>query len=228
MKRLIKAIPLVGPIAVKINRLINQLNHEFPGSKNYWEKRYQDGGNSGAGSYNKLAEYKADVLNDFVQNNHIENIIEYGCGDGNQLQLAKYPSYVGFDVSQNAIDRCNHLFVEDRTKKFKLLDEYKGEVAQLTMSLDVIYHLIEDQVYFSYMKRLFESSSRFVAIYSSNSDGQQYKQSPHVKHRKFTDWVEKNQPNWQLLHYIPNKYPYIEDNYDNGSFSDFYIWKIRE
>ncbi len=36
------------------------------------------GKNSGAGSYNELAEFKANVLNDFVRENDIQTVIEYG------------------------------------------------------------------------------------------------------------------------------------------------------
>src|SRR5437899_4317923 len=58
--------------------------------------------NSGLGSYDKLAEFKAEVLNGFVKENTIKSVIEYGCGDGNQLKFAEYPSYLGFDVSVKA------------------------------------------------------------------------------------------------------------------------------
>ena len=37
------------------------------GSRNYWENRYHAGGNSGAGSYNLLAKFKAEVINDYVR-----------------------------------------------------------------------------------------------------------------------------------------------------------------
>ena len=38
-------------------------------SKNYWEKRYLKGGDSGDGSYGKLAEFKAKIMNRFVKEN---------------------------------------------------------------------------------------------------------------------------------------------------------------
>ncbi len=99
--------------------------------------------------------------------------------------------------------------------------EYQGESAQLTLSLDVIYHLIEDDVYFFYMERLFGSSERFVIIYSSNFDApQRY----HEKPRQFTKWVETNAPHWKLMRHIPNRFPY-SGNGDTGSFSEFYIYQ---
>ena len=42
-------------------------------SREYWEKRYASGGNSGAGSYNYLAEFKAEILNNFVTENNINS-----------------------------------------------------------------------------------------------------------------------------------------------------------
>jgi SAM-dependent methyltransferase len=150
-------------------------------------------------------------------------VLDYGCGDGNQLRLAKYENYLGFDVSPEAINICKKIFHDDKTKEFKLLREYSGERADLTLSLDVIYHLIEDGVFCSYMERLFSSADRFVIIYSSDTDKQQNKQAPHVRHRKFTRWVEVNIDGWKLIQRIPNKYPYKGD-IQTGSFSDFYIY----
>ena len=192
----------------------------FPGSEDYWAHRYNSGGNSGAGSYHKLAEFKAEIINDFVKGNEVKTIIEYGCGDGNQLKLSRYPSYVGFDVSPKVIALCRDIFRNDRTKNFRLMSEYKGEAAQLTLSLDVIYHLIEDDVYHSYMERLFNSSERFVIIYSSNFDAEQ---RYHERPRQFTKWVETNVSHWKLIRHIPNRFPYNGD--EEGSFSEFYIYE---
>lgn len=199
----------------------------FINSEDYWIKRYERGGNSGPGSYNKLAEFKAEIINNFVQDHNITTIIEYGCGDGNQLKLAEYPSYIGFDISTKAIDLCQKTFPNDKTKNFKLLNEYHGEKATLTLSLDVIYHLVEDDVYTAYMTRLFSSSEQFVIIYSSNFDSEPESTIPHVRHRSVTNWVENNQPNWGLLQLIPNKFPYKGD-VKEGSHSDFYIFRYKD
>jgi hypothetical protein len=57
----------------------------FKSSETYWIARYKRGGDSGRGSYGKLAQFKAGVINKFVEANKINTIIEFGCGDGNQL-----------------------------------------------------------------------------------------------------------------------------------------------
>ena len=225
MKTIVKKIPGVGPLATKLKRTLWHKIRPFTNSQDYWINRYNTGGNSGAGSYEHLAEFKAEILNNFVKENNVQSVIEYGCGDGNQLKLADYPSYIGFDVSLKAIAICNSMFGQDSRKIFKLMEEYQGETAALTLSLDVVYHLVEDKIFVDYMHKLFDSAQRFVVIYSSNTDTRAKNQSPHVRHRKFTDWVESNKPSWRLIKHIPNKFP-IEKHAETGSFADFYIYGI--
>ena len=223
MKDLIKKVPVLRSIARVVFFTLIAPFKSFSGSRDYWKQRYESGGNSGDGSYRKLAEFKAEVLNSFVKDQQVETIIEYGTGDGNQLRMSEYPSYLGFDVASEAISQCENIFSGDESKTFKLMDAYANETAQLTLSLDVIYHLIEDNVYHHYMKRLFDSSTKFVIIYSSNTDRQARIQASHVKHRKFSKWIKQNKPEWKLLQHIPNKYPYAGDDQE-GSFADFFIY----
>ncbi|MCE5208533.1 MAG: class I SAM-dependent methyltransferase [Chloroflexi bacterium] len=222
MKNSIKRTPFLGNF---ILTLYSKLIKSFPGSKNYWEKRYASGGNSGDGSYDKLAAFKAEIINAFVIDNKIFSVIELGCGDGNQLQLANYQKYIGLDVSETAISICRRKFAHDPTKSFNLMQKYAGDIAELSLSLDVIFHLVEDEVFNQYMRTLFSAANRYVIIYSSNTDnGRKYHNSNHIKHRKFTNWVEENAHNWILKDYIPNRYPYTGDS-KTGSFSDFYFYE---
>jgi len=228
MKQLIKKTPIFGQAARRIYGSLTRApamksSRVFQGSEAYWKARYEAGGHSGRGSYDQLARFKADILNQFVSENNVTSVIEYGCGDGNQLGLAQYPQYTGFDVSPNALTRCLKRFRNDRTKTFKLLEEHNSETAQLTLSLDVIYHLVEDSVYFDHMNRLFDSAERFVIIYSSNTDDTPAGTAAHVRHRKFTSWIDLHKAQWQQTELIPNKYPLRADN-SSGSFSDFYIY----
>jgi len=225
MKKMVKRIPLVGTLIVKAYRKIKGAP-EFTTSGKYWDDIYKLGGNSGAGSYNNLAEFKAEIINGFLENKKIESVIEFGCGDGNQLKYLKPKKYSGYDVSENALKLCMKMYKDDNTKFFKLMNSYDSETAELTMSLDVIYHLIEDLVFSDYMNKLFEASSKFVMIYSSNTDENKLN-APHVKHRKFTVWVEKNQKSFKLIEHIPNKYPY-NGNGERTSFADFFIYEKQE
>ncbi len=203
-------------------------NKLFPGSQDYWEQRYQEGGNSGAGSYNRLAEFKAEVLNEFVSENKLTSLIEFGCGDGNQLKLGRYPQYIGLDVSKKAIGLCMDTFAEDKTKSFFLydsaafLDRHGVFSADAALSLDVIYHLVEDTVFEAYMKHLFGCAKKYGLIYSSNFDGEH---RFHERDRQFTKWVEGNIPDWKLMKIIKNRYPEDRTNPEQTSKADFYIYQ---
>lgn len=179
---------------------------KFPGSARYWARRYAAGGTSGEGSYGDLATFKAEIINKFVAANNISSIIEFGCGDGNQLTLMNYPRYAGFDVSHQAVSLCQKRFAMDPSKSFAHLDDYRGEKADLALSLDVVFHLVEEAVFEEYMRRLFSASLRHVLIYSSNCQSCEGT-APHVRHRVFTDWVTANEPGFALAKIVPNRYP---------------------
>jgi SAM-dependent methyltransferase len=207
----------------------------FTSSSQYWEERYKKGGNSGIGSYNRLAAFKAEVINKFVKENDISRVIELGCGDGNQLKYFDLRSYVGYDISPTVIEHCRKMFQNDKNKTFKVLSFNKireggdvYETADLLLSLDVIYHLVEDTIFVEYMERLFHSSEKFVIIYSSNYDDIQIGKISHVRYRKFTDWIEKNAANFKLIEYIPNKYPSDKCASKDTSSADFYIFQKQE
>lgn len=227
IKRIIRRTPVLGDIVRQAYwRLLasRKKPEPFPGSEAYWEKRYSAGADSGVGSYGFFAEFKADVINRFAFEHNVQTVIEFGCGDGNQLRLAKYQTYLGFDVSSAAIEKCKELFKSDEHKSFRLMSEYKGEKADLTLSLDVIYHLVEDEVFEHYMRMLFEASNRYVIIYSSNTEDNSGYEGTHIRHRKFTSWVQENLQNWKLVEHIPNRYPYRGD-YRRGSFAEFFIYE---
>jgi SAM-dependent methyltransferase len=210
-----------------ILKQIRKSKNGFPGSSAYWESRYLQGGNSGAGSYNRLAEFKAKILNDFCAKNNIEKVIEFGCGDGNQLTLAKYNQYIGLDVSQKSIEICNEKFKNDLTKEFYSLNSTNlGEAkfkSDLVISLDVIFHLVEDDVFNTYMGNLFNVSSKYVIIYSSNYEAKT--NVSHVRHRHFTDYIEKKYLNFKLINFIKNQYPFDANDPNNTSFADFYFFE---
>ena len=226
IKEIIRAIPVVGDAIAELYwkmRSRPNTSRPFAGSKAYWEQRYQGGGDSGVGSYGKFADFKAEVLNAFVAEKRIDSVIEFGCGDGNQLTLAKYPSYLGFDVSERAVASCRERFSTDGAKSFRLMTDYAGERADLALSLDVIYHLVEDEIFDAYMRTLFDAANRFVIIYASNTDDNREYEGTHVKHRKFTPWITRYAPNWAMAGHLPNKFPYRGD-YREGSFADFFIF----
>jgi len=113
----------LGDLARRVQRRLSEVvrpSKQFPGSAKYWEDRYGTHGNSGVDSYGKFAAFKAEVINTFVADRGVQSVIEFGCGDANQLMLARYPTYAGYDVSDTAVRQCCTMFAGDQTKTFDL------------------------------------------------------------------------------------------------------------
>jgi hypothetical protein len=185
VKNLLRPLPGVRQFSLLRQQI------KFRGSAAYWERNYADGGTSGNGSYGALAEGKAEFLNDFVRRRGVRSVIE----------------------------RCARRFAGDPAKSFFLYDgacfaDNSGLfTADLAISLDVIYHLIEDSVFETYMTHLFAAGMKFVIIYATNRaiPGT----APHVRHRHFTSWVAARYPELQLTQVVegPSSSPARADLY---------------
>jgi len=187
----------------------------FRNSRAYWEDRYVSGGTSGAGSYGPQAEYKAEFINQFVRDNGVASIVEFGCGDGNQLGLAEYPTYLGIDVAPQAVERCIESFRRDTSKSFMTVDlrafsdPARFLHADLALSLDVVFHLVEDDVFEAYMHALFDAADRFVIIYSNDREARD--PGRHVRWREFTPWIERNITRWERSRLEPAPFAEYQD-----------------
>lgn len=206
-------MPVLRQLIAALRRL------RYPGSRRYWERRYARGGHSGAGSSGPIAEYKAAVLNDFVRRHDIRSVVELGCGDGQQLQKAAYPAYVGLDIAPSAVARCQALFDGDPTKSFYLYDPHRFEPAdfqaELAISLEVIFHLTEENLYQLYLQHLFRLSRRWVVVFSPDETDTTGGIYPHFRPRHFSADVPTA---WVLRARLPN--PHRE-----RSMSDFFVFE---
>jgi SAM-dependent methyltransferase len=216
--------PTLATIAKAARKHLRDKFVPFQSTADYWDTRYRSGGTSGAGSYGRLAQFKASVVNQFVQEHDVQSVLELGCGDGGQLELARYPEYVGVDISPSIIEVCKSKFRADRSKQFYVASDKEAEsvTADLVLSLDVIYHLVEDELYQQYMQRLVSAARRYVCIYSSNAEKMGH--MPHIRHHCVTDWFAIHAPEWELLSRIANPFPSELANPDQTSWADFYIY----
>ena len=218
--RLVKkcaAVPGVGRLMEAVKRA------RFRSSSRYWERRYRRGETSGAGSYGRYAAYKAEVLNAFVAANGIARVAEFGCGDGNQLRAFRFAHYLGTDISPAAVEMCKARYGADGTKAFLVNTGAETAAAirrfspELTVSLDVIYHLVEDDVFEEHIASLFGLSSRYVIIYATNFDKRH--DALHQVDRKFTDYIGEKIDGWRLKEVLTNPHKGPETQ------SDFYIYE---
>lgn len=196
-------------------------------TENYWNKRYEQGGTSGQGSTGRLAIYKARIVNTFIRKHKLKSLVDLGCGDGAVASLIDIPEYHGVDISSAAINLCRQRFVADHSKHFYDYEDYERcpIKASVALSLDVIFHLVEDALYHSYMQLLFLSASQYCIVYSCN-EPRLPTDHPHMNRRCFTDWIQQHAPYWRLRALKRNAFPYSRlCDQKASSISDFYFFE---
>jgi hypothetical protein len=179
----------------------------------YWNERYSAGFSSGSGSYGELANFKADIINKFIQKNSIQSVIEFGCGDGNQLKLMQYKKYLGLDVAGSAIEKCKSVFFDDPSKSFFLYkpDQFvnRGFLnSDLVICLDVLYHILPEEDYIKTLDDIFSCSDKHVILYTDTElfEKETYLTGSHICHRNTLNYLKKY-TDFELIEIIPNKYP---------------------
>jgi hypothetical protein len=106
---------------------------------------------------------------------------------------------------------CETVFAHDPTKTFHTLPLPWPVAADLVLSLDVIYHLVEDDVFEQHMADVFTSALHWVILYTTDSDSidPDFKPAAHVKHRPVTSYVQTVFPQWEIREVLLNPAPHM-------------------
>lgn len=171
---------------------------KFKNSHQYWNNRYDYGGNSGKGSRDSNASSKATFFNQLIKQYGLKFAIELGSGDGENAYLYHIEKYIGYDISPTAVSvatkrnktRNNVQFFHEKDPFFHakstIQSKYDPEES-IAISFDVLFHLVEDAVYKQYLYDLTQGDHYYILIYSTNFD--QITQEAHIKHRRFSEDV---------------------------------------
>lgn len=167
----------------------------------YWDRRYRDGRTSGAGSEGADAAYKAAYLSKFIADHDVKTIVDWGCGDGQVLELVEFPAqtqYLGVDISPTIVMRMRAKNLGPRCL-FHTVDSFANGTRtqlELALSFDVLFHFPDDTEYDAYLEQLFSSATRYVLIYSTDVDDDP--PARHVRHREVTRDIRSRYPHWTL------------------------------
>lgn len=183
----------------------------FSGSGDYWSSRYRNGGDSGGGSAGEFAAFKANVVNGLVSEYGARSMFELGCGDGRQASLLDVDSYMGMDIAPEAVSLCRQRLADRSSFRFQCYEPHVFDpgkhISDIAISMDVIYHLVETDVYETYIRHLFAVANRLVVIYSTNANIGSFFSGRHVRHRRFVDDVPRLAPGWDLVRQVNNPFP---------------------
>ena len=160
----------------------------------YWDCRYRGGGNSGAGSYGAHAEYKSSVIQGLIDTHGTESLVDFGCGDGNQISSIRVARYVGLDISKEAVKLCRERFTGDDSRSFDLYrpgQSVDGAPYDMAMSLEVLMRVIDESDFVSTLDEMFMSASRLVVILTPIFELVPYTPGSHERHRNLAPYLEK-------------------------------------
>lgn len=154
----------------------------FEAERAYWNRRYREGYDSGAGSYGEAMLRKVEWLRELQG---VRTITEIGCGDfsfGSHL-LSKIPHarYRGFDISDVIVQRNRQLYAGDRVSFYGLSGELIPP-ADLVLCVDVLFHIADDDAYAAMLQVLRQSWRKYLAVSAYEYDGIR---QGHVHIRKF-------------------------------------------
>lgn len=155
----------------------------FDSERMYWNARYANGGNSGAGSYGDAMLRKVEWLSELEG---VETITEIGCGDfsfGSHL-MAKKPDalYAGFDISETIVARNQKMYGQHSINFEPLLGSVIAPGSDLLLCVDVLFHIADDSEYEAMIRSLDKLWTKYLALSAYEYDGIR---QGHVHIRKF-------------------------------------------
>lgn len=189
--------------------------YQFVSSAQYWEDRYANGENSFAHADMSMNGpsilFKSTVVKSVARMLDLRSCIDFGCGDMHTAMLFGFEDYVGVDVSPTLIQRLREL--NPRGKFFLLGEQIPCEPKpDCCLSLDVAYHIVEQDAFQDHFDALFRHASKAVILYTTDTQVNNHS-SQHIRHRL----VPFAPAGWTMKCRIPSR-PMIPSN------ADFFIY----
>ncbi len=141
-------------------------------SQKFWDDRYSSGMTSGDNGAGPLKDWQWEVLTKVA--GEIDDVIDVGCGDLRFWQdkdgmIRECKKYTGIDISQFMIEKHSRIFkIFDRpewTFIHSPADVYiEGLHARIVVCLNMLYHILNEDVFNNILKNLSLYSDEWVFI----------------------------------------------------------------
>jgi len=193
-------------------------------SHQYWADRYLHTNfqnSSGNGRLKFRLSYKAKMLNKIFKTYEITKVADFGCGDGLLASKLKITKYYGIEINSEIVDNLKNKFLGKNEFEFstKFESQWRNKI-DASISVDVIFHLIEEDVYQKYMNELFFADAKYVVIRAYNHKSQGTGRNSHILHREFLNTIKKYFPNYNLVNVSSprRRHIYLSDSDKNQFF----------
>jgi SAM-dependent methyltransferase len=151
----------------------------------YWQERYLAGKGSGPSSRGDIAAAKTDRINRLLDGT-TRTVVDWGVGDGTVAAGIYADRYLGVDITQAALDLAREACGPRPGWSWLLIDPHTPPPltvhADLALSLDVLFHLTDDQAYQTYLRLLFGSAPTAL-IRASNYEAPR---DDHMRRRRWS------------------------------------------
>ncbi len=143
--------------------------------RTFWEDRYQNGGNSGAGSSGEEGDFKVKTISNLIRRHSVKTLADLGCGDGQLAERIsaqhKNLTYHGFDISPKAVELCEARMSDaDDSTEFRVLDftEEPVDCYDMVICLDVLFHLSSKDKHDAAVRTICQSFDKLAVVAAWN------------------------------------------------------------
>jgi len=153
--------------------------------KTYWEDRYKKGQNSGSGSYGQNADFKAEIVNRVIDEYKCKDMVEFGCGDANQMNLFKRIPYVGYDISPTIITQNRAKYKNMKDVIFQDIDMgcTFDKFKDISICVDVLFHLTIEEDWLKLIDHVCNAAKKVIVI-TTNTEEVKEEYFPHVNFKR--------------------------------------------
>ena len=121
--------------------------------KEYWDERYNSGGNSGWCSVGELKEWRWKIIKDHVSLKDL-SVLDVGCGDLRFWKDKKHEDYTGIDISSVIIEK-NRLLRPDWTFFHGNVSSYEMHRGfDVVFCFEMLFHIMSESSFIEILKNL--------------------------------------------------------------------------
>lgn len=164
--------------------------------RDYWNGRYDCGGNSGHGSIGRERIWKWNIIREYIVIASC-SVVDIGCGDLSFWGSIRAKSYIGIDYSD--------VVIEQNRTKFPDLIFHREDLTETKVAIpptdaafcfDVLFHQPSECDFLRILGLLNSLNARVLFV--SNFDYQLPRSGGHMSYRVLERYLE-NLDNWLLL-----------------------------